>query len=199
MSEAASPVELAEHVAATARGLNIETALIGASALAVHGYVRGTSDIDLASMVDPYTELPRLQQALEADGFKTKLNFPDADDDLGGLLRVWKAAADDGDPIEPVDVVNLLNPHRPLRLPARAMITDAVRIDEHSSLRCVTLPHLILLKLYAGARRDLADVVAVLEENPDVDTEALRLLCKQYGHTEIDILIAEANAPRERR
>jgi hypothetical protein len=185
-------LELAERVAETARGLNIETALIGASALAIHGYVRGTSDIDFAAAVDPYRELRPLEDALRAAGLRTKLNLPDEADRLGGVLRIWTEEDADGEPIEPIDVVNLQNPLRPLLLPAHELIRDAIPIAERPALRYVRLPHLILLKLYAGGRRDLADVVELLARNPDADVEEIRALCKRYALDEIDTLIEEA-------
>jgi hypothetical protein len=47
---------LAERVDAAARELGIDTAVIGATALAVHRFVRATGDIDLATAVDPYRD-----------------------------------------------------------------------------------------------------------------------------------------------
>ncbi|MCA9548436.1 MAG: hypothetical protein KC933_00280 [Myxococcales bacterium] len=80
-------LELAERVAETAKGLGIETAVIGALALAAHGYVRGTVDVDLASSVDPGSVLRALQDKLREGGLKTRLLLPDAEDPLGGMLR----------------------------------------------------------------------------------------------------------------
>jgi len=193
------PFELAERVAEIARSRGIETALIGASALAIHGYVRGTADIDFASAVNPFQQLPPLRDALEEAGLHARLSLPDDDDPLGGVLRVWREEDDDGDPIEPVDIVNLDNPHRPLRLPARELIRDAIPIAERPALRYVRLPHLIVLKLYAGDRRDLADVVEVLAHNPDADLEEIRQLCQRCGLDQIDELIAEAQQRQPRR
>ncbi len=61
-------LELAERVAEVARALGIETALIGAMAMAVHKYVRGTSDVDLATNLDSINELRGLQAKLDALG-----------------------------------------------------------------------------------------------------------------------------------
>jgi hypothetical protein len=186
------PFELAESVADTARSLGIETALIGAGALAIYGYVRGTSDLDLATFVNPLTELPRLRDALADKGLRTRLNLPDAEDSVGGVLRVWSREDGDGDPIEPVEIVNFLNPHRPLPLPVHEFLHDSVELSEMPALRYVRLPHLVLLKMYAGSRQDLADVVALLARNRDADMEEIRAACKRYGFDSIDELIAEA-------
>jgi uncharacterized membrane protein len=55
MLDPAQSIALAERVVTAARQLGFETALIGAAALAVHRYTRGTEDIDLAVAVDPHT------------------------------------------------------------------------------------------------------------------------------------------------
>jgi hypothetical protein len=42
-------LSLAERIATLASELGIQTALIGASALAAHNYIRATIDVDLAN------------------------------------------------------------------------------------------------------------------------------------------------------
>ena len=190
------PFDLAERVARIARSLGVDTALIGASALAIYGYVRGTSDIDFASVVNPFERLPALSDALRADGFHAQLHLPDEEDVLGGVLRIWMHETGDGDPIDPIEIVNFDNPYKPLRLPVNELVRDSVELAEKPSLRYVRLPHLILLKLYAGSRQDLADVVALLERNPDADVEQIRASCKRYGLDAIDVLIAEVEDKR---
>jgi hypothetical protein len=84
-------LHLAELVARTARELGIETAVIGALALAAHNYIRGTNDVDLATSVAFTSELRRLADKLAALGCKIELRLPDEDDPLGGVLEVWLA------------------------------------------------------------------------------------------------------------
>ncbi len=193
-----TPIDLAERVATIARGLGIETVLIGAYALAAHRYVRATLDIDLATVV-PLPELERLQRAVEEAGCSTKLSLPDDQDPLGGCLSVWEHADDDGEPIEPVEVVNYLNPFQPRVTPATDAIKHALSITEKPALRYPRLEDLIALKLYAGSLRDLADVVDVLVQNPDADLDAIRATCKRYGFEQIDDLIVEARAQAAQR
>jgi hypothetical protein len=187
-------LELAEKIAEVAEDLGIQTALIGAVALAAHNYVRGTVDVDLATHVDPGRELRRLQQRLESIGLHTRLNLPDEDDHLGGLLRVWQTEDEDGDPIEPVDVVNFFNPHRPAGInPGAVAIREAVTLDRVGRLRYVRLPELIALKLYAGSRRDQADVVELLVNNPDADLSVVRSVCRDFGFEQLlEELVREA-------
>jgi hypothetical protein len=188
---ALTPIELAERVAQIASALGIETALIGAYALAVHGYIRGTEDIDLASDVE-LAQLEQLRTAIEAAGFHTRLNEPDDEDPLGGKLVVWTRVDVDDEPIEPVEVVNFYNPYRPRRTPASSAIRNATRLEEKPDLRCPSLADLVALKLYTHARKDEADVVTLLERNPDADFEHVRATAKGYGFDRIDTLIEEA-------
>lgn len=197
MDEQATPVELAERVAGIAHSLGIETVLIGAYALAAHHYVRGTSDIDLASDVS-LERLQLLQRELETDGFKTRLLKPDEEDELGGKLVVWKQSNEDGDPVDPVEVVNYSNPYRPRRTPATQAIKNAISLEGKPALRYPRLADLIALKLYAGSLRDEADVVELLVKNPDEDLEEIRTVCKQHGLGRIDALIPLAHAEAKR-
>jgi hypothetical protein len=192
-----NPRQLAERVAVTAHGLGIETALIGAAALAAHGYVRATDDIDLATFVDVSTKLRELADALRATGLKVELRMPDESDPLGGVLRVWEHEDEDGDAIGAVDVVNFRNPYRDNAALAAEAIRDAEAVVPGSPLRYVRLPHLVALKLYGGSRRDLADVVELLVRNPDADLEAIRALAKRHGgHEIVEQLIVEMAAAR---
>jgi hypothetical protein len=44
---------------------------------------------------------------------------------------------------------------------------------------------LIALKLYAGSRRDHADVVELLRKNPQADLEEIQAVCRAFGHAEL--------------
>jgi hypothetical protein len=196
MAEPGPRLKLAERVAELARELGIETALIGAAALAVHKYVRATGDLDLATHVDP-GHLRRLQDRLEATRLQCGLRMPDEEDPLGGVLEVWEHTNEDGDPIDSIEIVNFVNPYRPGRVtPAADAIRDAQPVDAASALRCVQLPDLIALKLYAGGLRDRADVAELLARNPDADLEAIRATCRRHAlDATLEQLIAEARGP----
>lgn len=190
---------LAERVALAARERGIETALIGAAALAVHGRVRATKDVDLASVVNPYDELRSLETALQAQQLRTHLRFPDDEDPLGGVLRVWQPdfEDEDGDPVGYVEIVNFFNPHRPRKTPARDAIARAVPIDDTSPLRAVTLRDMVAFKLYASSRQDHADIVELLVQNPDADLDAIRAVAAPFDSDHVlEQLIAEAQARR---
>ena len=183
-----TPIELAERVATLAQNLGIQTAVIGAYALAIHHYARATDDLDLGTSVQ-LDDLRKLQTAVEQAGLSCHLETPDEQDDLGGKLTVWVRTDDEGDPLDEVEVVNFLNVHRPRRNPAGEAIRSSIPIAEGSSLRAPPLPNLIAMKLDTHASRDEVDVVAVLRANPDADLDAIRAACKAYGLDKIDELI----------
>jgi hypothetical protein len=199
MLDPAATLALAEQVADAANRLGFDTALIGAAALAVHRYTRGTEDIDLAVAVNPSTQLSALAQALSGSGLRTRLRLPDDDDPLGGVLTIWASEDDGGEPVDIVEVVNFCNPSRVARNPARDAIARATTLAG-GRLRCVGLEDLIALKLYAGGLTDLADVAQLLARNPEADLDAVRAVAGQYdegGH--LDALITEAARIRARR
>jgi hypothetical protein len=188
MDAPTNPLDLAERVSGIARALGIETVLIGAYALAAHRYVRGTLDIDLAIVEKP-EPLRALVRALEADGLHARLTTPDDEDPLGGVVRVWVLVDEAGDPIEPLDVVNFRNPHRPRDTPASDAIQNAETVPERPALRYPRLVDVIALKVYAGGPRDEADVLELLAHNPDADREEIRRTCHRYGLERIDALL----------
>ena len=192
MDDPKQTVELAERVATIAAALGIDTVLIGAYAMAAHRYVRGSLDIDLASVVS-LDKLHALQRAVEDAGLSTKLNLPDEQDPLGGKLVIWDRVDDDGEPIEPAEVVNFLNPFAPRITPATRAIRNAVSLDEKPALRYPRLEDLIALKLDAGGPQDLVDVIEVLACNPEADRELIRATCKEYGFDVIDELLARTS------
>lgn len=183
-----SPLDLAERVSVIARDLGIETVLIGAYALAAHRYVRGTLDIDLGVVEKPES-LRELVRALESAGLHARLTTPDDDDPLGGVVRVWVNVDEDGDPVEPLDVVNFRNPHRPRDTPAFDAIQNAESVPERPALRYPRLVDVIALKVYAGGPQDEADVLALLAHNLNADREEIRRTCHRYGLERIDALL----------
>lgn len=190
---------LAERVALVAEGLGIASALIGAAALAVHGYTRGTEDIDLATAVPPDTRLQALAHALESEGMSTRLRMPDEDDPIGGVLTVWSDVDESGHPMDTVEIVNFFNPLRPTPNPARGAIARAEPLSG-VQLRCVSLPDLVAFKLYAGSLADHADIVEVLACNADWNLDEVRSAAKPYDRSHcLEQLIAEAERQRRGR
>jgi hypothetical protein len=176
-SRNARTLEVVERVAVVLDELGIESALIGASALAVHGYPRATQDVDLGTATDPFTMLKRARDRLRSElGAGVDLVTPDADDPLGGVLTI------SGDDFDPVQVVNFLNPLAAGQNPGAEAIRMAIPdLIEGSRLRVVTLPHLVALKLYSGGYKSRLDVLELLERNPDAPLDQVREVCVRYG------------------
>jgi nucleotidyltransferase AbiEii toxin of type IV toxin-antitoxin system len=166
---------LARRVASTCADLGIDTVLIGALALAYHGYSRATEDLDLATHVDPFTTLRNLADALRGQGLDVRIGEPDAEDPLGGVLTVESPESD------AVQVVNFLNPLSRGPNPGREAIETAGEASAELGLRVVDLAHLVALKLYAGGLKSRSDVAELLERNPGASREAIARVCERHG------------------
>jgi hypothetical protein len=181
----ADPDELlraAERVAGILEERRIEAIVIGAVALAAHGYVRFTEDVDLGISVDPRT-LPAIAEALRAGGFAVSLHEPDGQDPLGGVIDVTGSFG-------VVQIVNFGG-----RFPAviDAGVAEATVVARPGSrLRIVPIPQLVALKLYAGGRKSQADIVELLARNRETDLGRVREVCRGYRLKGLEPLIAEA-------
>lgn len=164
----------AERIAEILARGGIETALIGAVALAAHRYPRSTEDLDLAVGVDP-GRLDQIAADLRRAGFTAEVSRPDADDALGGVLQVT------GEGIDRIEIVNFVNPPAGgFPALAEAALKEAVPYREGTPLRVVTLPHLILFKLYAGGAKSKHDVLELLSRNPELELNELRETCARF-------------------
>lgn len=173
----ARTLEVAGSVARILEELGAQSALIGAAALAVYGYPRATEDVDLAVATDPFSTLVKARARIaETLGVEVALSTPDADDPLGGVLTVA------GPDFDPVQVVNFSNPLRAGTNPgAEAVRTARAGLVTGTSLRVVTIPYLVALKLYAGGYKAELDVLSLLERNPHAPIAAITRTCRRFG------------------
>jgi len=160
----------AEAVARLANSLGHDLVVIGAAALAGHHYVRLTNDLDLGGILS-LDQLRSLAAVLKQNGYAVALREPDADDPLGGVLDIEGSFGQ-------IQIVSFYD-----RFPA--VIQDALqeatlRLGEDSPLRIIPLPHLVVLKLYAGGLKSMTDIVEVLSLNEDADLDAIAALCERY-------------------
>lgn len=198
MLDPSKTLALAEQVAQVAASFGIPAALTGAAALAVHGYVRGTEHLDLAVAV-PLDGLRQLLTVSKAAGLGARLRLPGDEDRLGGVLVVWASEDDEGNPTDVVQVVNFLHPQSQKTNPATEAIARAVPLDG-LHLSCVAMGDLVALKLYAGSRSDLADIVELLAHNPDTDLDVVGSIVGRFDQVNrLEDMVTEAAMRTMRR
>jgi len=125
-------------------------AVIGAAALAVHGVSRSTHDLDLLTTAPECLDR-EFWAPLASAGIDVSVERGDADDPLGGVVRVRVAGA------PPVDLVVGKSPWQSgIVARAREVPIEGVPVP-------VTAPaDLVLLKLYAGGPQDAWDIEQLL-------------------------------------
>ena len=179
-------LEVASIIANKLAAHGERTAVIGAVAAAVRNYPRATEDFDLATFTNPFGVLAAVERELKAEGYAAELITPDADDPLGGVLRV------EGPDFRTIEVVNFFNPLGKIAEVGRVAVEEA-EPNALGTLSVVRVPHLIALKLYSSVGpggKGYADALELLHRNPDVDIDALRELCEHVGlGAEIDALL----------
>lgn len=127
----------------------IAHAISGSIAMAAHGYVRGTLDIDVL-VVTPAITFPKTFEVLRRHGF--------AGEDRGLIdsIRERSVATLRRGPLAVVILVPVLPYHRTL-------IDRAVRFDVHGvSVPFLSLDDLIVLKMLWRRAKDIADVHALV-------------------------------------
>ena len=90
MADPEGTIRVAEEVARILESRGVGSVVIGAVALAAHGYVRFTDDLDLGINTDQGT-LRQIADGLRTAGFDVVLREPDGDDPLGGVIDVRTA------------------------------------------------------------------------------------------------------------
>lgn len=135
--------------------------VIGAMALAVHGVVRASDDIDIL-VTDPRSLDPRTWTTLAEQGIDVEIRRGDSDDPLAGVVRLGKI-------LPHIDVIVG-------RYAWQSAIID--RSPELSVLganvRVATAPDVVLLKLYAGGPQDAWDILQLLDAVPGIEADVTR-------------------------
>jgi hypothetical protein len=163
-------LELASTVMREAAAAGIPLAVIGALALARHGYIRATADVDFASSASFDAQLRPLAQRLRDLGLLVDVRPPDLGDPIDGMLRV-RATPDS----EPIDIVNFAG-----RRSAGALAVARAE-QAPDGFAYARIPELVALKLYAGSRFDLDDVARLLAEAQDFDMDEVHQVAKDCG------------------
>ena len=154
----------------------LRSALVGAAALAVHGYSRATEDIDLGVATASLADLRRCGDEIRAAlNLDVTIAMPDADDPLGGVITVQ------GPDIRQIQVINFVNPIGVGDHPGREAIARARDLTlAGTRASVVDLEHLVAMKLFAGGMKSRADVVELLAYNPEADLAAIASVCSRY-------------------
>jgi hypothetical protein len=172
-SRARKSFEVARRVLDLLKRNDVGAAVIGSVALAVHGYVRATTDLDLGVAVLAFESLRSMAEQLRERGYDVDVGEPGVDDPLGGVVTV------SGPDFDSVQIVNLRAASGRNERLARDAIETAQRV-EGIDLPVVDLPHLVALKLVSGSRQDQLDVVQLLRANPQARLEEVVAVCRKH-------------------
>jgi hypothetical protein len=168
-------LQLAGEVSRALESRGIQSLLIGAIALAAHGYVRGTADVDLAIAIAPQ-RLAEVADHLLAQlkSVDVDVSMPDGADPLGGVINVSRGEG------ELVQVINFDNSPGG-GFPALVHESKASSFSFGADLtgRLVSAEDLVLFKLYAGGSKSAADILELLARC-QVDLTDLRERAKKY-------------------
>ncbi len=134
----------------------IAHAVIGATALAVHGVTRATADIDVLAL-DPRCLDPGVWSSAVTAGATVDIRRGDADDPFAGVIRVIS-----GDETA-VDVI-VGRAHWQTAILERALATSVAG----TSIPVARAADIVLLKLYAGGPQDAWDIEQLVDAVPDV-------------------------------
>lgn len=174
----------AEAVARILTGQGLRVLLIGAGAMAAHHYVRLTRDLDLAVAVST-SALKDLARQVQSRGWTVECRLPGADDPLDGVVDILTGRG-------LVQIVNFGGTFP-------AVISDALASDPQpvrpgSPILIMPLPHLIVLKLYAGGSKSRLDMIELLRRNEELDRKALAALCRRYRLRGLTEILREADS-----
>ncbi len=151
---------LLARVVAALEGRGVRCALIGATAMAVHGFSRATLDFDLMT-----TDQQCLDQSWWAGsphpGWSVDIRVGDTDDPLAGVAR-FDALHERS--------VDLLVGREPWQ--QRLLERAALFAIEDTRVRVAQVADLVLLKLYAGGPQDAWDIHQLLAVEARVELVA---------------------------
>lgn len=173
---------LLPDVVARLQAAGVDYAVIGAMALAFHGVIRASLDVDLLLFPKPDSGIP-IEKAFAGSGYSVERRDGDVDDPIPALIRLRDAHANQ---------VDLLLGLR--RLDPAAASRTVTAEHQGTPLRFIGLEDLAAMKLYAGGPQDLEDTRQLLAAaGKDLDLDLLRRLASRFGSEErrtLDTLLA---------
>ncbi len=136
---------------------NVNYALVGGYAVALHGAIRGTIDIDLVININK-SQFLAAEQALHAIGLHPRLPVSAAEvfDFREEYIRnknliAWSFY----NPVNPLEVVDILITHD-----LKKIRTISKKVDR-LTIRVASIPDLIAMKKQAGRPQDIEDIKAL--------------------------------------
>jgi predicted nucleotidyltransferase len=155
----------------------VDYAVIGAFALAVHGVVRATTDVDALLFAKP-GQLAQLEKLFQQHGFETQLRTAEADDPVTGMLVLRDEF---GNHVELLGGLRNMDPQ---------LFSRTLEIDfRGEKLRIAGLEDFIAMKCYAGGPQDLFDARSAYQAAPGpIDLDMLRTVTRRFGREAADRL-----------
>lgn len=155
----------------------VDYAVIGAFALAVHGTVRGTMDVDAIVYMSP-RQLANLQAMFDRAGFRSELRHGDPDDPIPAMLVLRDGYE---------NRVELLGGLRGMDPEVFSRTVEVPFLGV--GLRIVGREDFIAMKCLAGGPQDILDAgSAYRSAQSPVDLDLLRAVTRRFGRTAADRL-----------
>ena len=156
---------------------NIEYAVVGALAAAVHGAVRASMDADALLSIG-VQEAKNLEVGLRNAGFLAELTRGDFDDPIPGLLEVSDSFGNRVDLLLGLKGMDLQAFSRTIEVPFQG-----------NTLKFIGREDFIAMKVFAGGPMDLLDATRAMSAGRDsLDMELIRRLAKGYGRDALNSL-----------
>ena len=157
----------------------VEYAVIGAMAAAVHGVIRASVDADVVLSVPP-ADLGRFEPSFVAAGFQTTVRRGDANDPIAAMLSLTDGYG---------NRVDLIVGLRGLEAAAFARVI-AVPF-QGTLLKVIGREDFVAMKTFAGGPQDLADArSAIRAASGALDLALTRRLAVRYGPAAVAALEA---------
>jgi hypothetical protein len=155
----------------------VDYAVIGAFALAAHGTVRGTTDVDAVLHIRPQQWAP-LREAFERAGFAAELRRGDPDDPIPAMLLLRD---DHGNQVELLGGLRGMDPE----VFSRAVVVPFMGVN----LQIAGREDVIALKCFAGGPQDIIDArSAYRSARGPIDLDLLRAATRRFGRAAADRL-----------
>lgn len=155
----------------------VDYAVIGAFALAVHGTIRGTMDVDAVVYASP-RQLANLQKTFDRADFRTELRRGDQDDPIPAMLVLHDVY---GNQVELLGGIRGMDPGVFTRTAGVPFLGVNLRIAGREDF--------IAMKCFAGGPQDILDARAAYRSaQGPVDLDLLRAVTRRFGRGAADKL-----------